>query len=90
MLGAIRTDVHSEEVEALFAHDFATMRESEATLADLWFEYHERRIAAAEKIPRDAALAARVRRDLPPPKSIDFRTISDINTAPAKTRSHSG
>ncbi|MBA2479934.1 MAG: DUF5107 domain-containing protein [Planctomycetes bacterium] len=67
-----------EKVEPLFTQDFATIREGEVTLTDIWFGYHERRIAKAEGIPLDAALTKRVRKDFPPPKRIDFRMIQDI------------
>ncbi|MBM3237964.1 DUF5107 domain-containing protein [Candidatus Poribacteria bacterium] len=49
------------------------IREGEVTLSDLWFEMHEKRIAAAENIAIDAELRQRVRRDYPPPSWLDFR-----------------
>ena len=62
-----------EGVERVFSYDFATIREGEVSLTDLWFAWQEKRIAAAEKIPVDDKLHERVRRDFPPPRFIDFR-----------------
>lgn len=62
-----------DEVEKIFTHNFATIREGEITLTDLWFGYHEQRVATAQKIQVDDALRERVRRDFPPPFNIDFR-----------------
>jgi hypothetical protein len=66
-----------DEVEPLFKHEFTTMREGEGTLADIWFEYHEKRLAKKEGKPVDAALKDRVKREFPPPANIDFRMIVD-------------
>ena len=52
-------------VEPLFDHDFATIREGEVTLTDLWFELHARKLAAAEGVPLDDTLRARARREFP-------------------------
>ena len=60
-------------VEPLFEHFFVSIREGETSLSDIWFEYHERRISAAQGIPQNEALRARVRKEYPPPKTIDFR-----------------
>ena len=49
------------------------MREGEVSLSDLWFGLHEQRVSRAERRPVDAELKARVRRDCPPPRFIDFR-----------------
>jgi len=51
----------------------ADVREGEVTLSNLWFEMHERRIAAVENIPIDDKLRQRVRKDYPPPSWLDFR-----------------
>ncbi len=67
-----------EGVEALFDHEFATIREGEVTLTDLWFAYHERRIARELGMDVDDDVRRRVRRDFPPPRCIDFRmAVSD-------------
>ena len=60
-------------VERVLARDMATVREGETTLTDLWFSWHERRLAAAEGVPVDDALRQRVRKAYPPPSRIDFR-----------------
>ncbi|HPK00260.1 MAG TPA: hypothetical protein PKW60_12305, partial [Candidatus Hydrogenedentes bacterium] len=62
-----------EHVEQIFETEFAQIRECETSLTDLWFAYHEQRIAEAEGIPIDDALRERVRRDYVPPRNIDFR-----------------
>ena len=49
------------------------MREGEVSLSQLWFDFHERRISAAEGLPIDDALRARVRRECPVPQEFDFR-----------------
>lgn len=49
------------------------VREGEVTLSNLWFEIHEKRIAATENLPIDDKLRQRVRRDYPPPSWLDFR-----------------
>jgi tetratricopeptide (TPR) repeat protein len=51
----------------------ADVREGEVTLSNLWFEMHEKRIAAEGNIPIDDKLHQRVRRDYPPPSWLDFR-----------------
>ncbi|HYG77616.1 MAG TPA: DUF5107 domain-containing protein [Planctomycetota bacterium] len=66
-----------DKVTPLFERDFATIREGEVTLTDIWFAYHEQRIAAAEKIPIDDTLRRRVKKEFPPPQKIDFRIISE-------------
>ncbi len=62
-----------EHVEGIFDTEFAQIRECETSLTDLWFAYHENRIADAEGIPVDDALRERVRREHVPPRNIDFR-----------------
>jgi len=61
-------------VEGLFDKSFAAVREGERTLADLWFRYHELRLAEETGTEIDDALRERVRREFPPPYHIDFRT----------------
>ena len=51
----------------------ADVREGEVTLSNLWFEMHEKRIAAAENVPIDKKLRQRVRENYPPPSWLDFR-----------------
>lgn len=64
-----------QKVESIFAeepvvHDLCEGKES---LSHLWFDFHEQRLIAAENVPIDDALRARVRRDFPVPKEFDFR-----------------
>ena len=49
------------------------LREGELSLSELWFRYHETRLSAAEGVPVDDALRARVRREYPVPEHLDFR-----------------
>lgn len=70
-------DGELDKVEALFEREFANVREGELSLSDLWFALQERRVSAAESIPIDDELRARVRRDFPPPRNIDFRMKMD-------------
>lgn len=64
-------------IEQVFSEEFATVREGEVTLTDLWFAYHEKRISLEEHVPINSALRKGVRRDFPPPASIDFRMKDD-------------
>ena len=52
------------------------MLEGEVSLTDLWFGLNEQRLSQAEGKPVDDALKARVRRDFPPPREIDFRMVT--------------
>jgi hypothetical protein len=67
-----------DQIEPLFKQDFATIREGEVTLTDIWFGYHERKLAKAEGVPVDDALRKRVRKDFPPPRHLDYRLIQEI------------
>ena len=66
-----------EELDHFFEGEFATIREGEVTLTDMWFAYQERRLAAAENVPIDHQLRRRVRREFPPPFGVDFRMSAD-------------
>jgi hypothetical protein len=57
------------------------MREGEVSLSQLWFDFHERRLSAAECVPIDDALRARVRQEFPVPKEFDFRMRVDEQTS---------
>jgi len=54
-----------DEVEGLFDHEFATNREGEVTLTDLWFALHEKNLAKQENLPIDDALAPPRSRAIP-------------------------
>ena len=68
-----------DAVERIFAEKPVVndLREGELSLSHLWFEYHERRLSAAENVPIDDALRARVRREFPLPNEFDFRMAVD-------------
>lgn len=52
------------------------LREGEVSLSHLWFAFHEQRLSAAEDVPMDDVLRARVRREFPVPKEFDFRVAA--------------
>jgi hypothetical protein len=64
-------------VAAILATPFVvdTLREGEPLLSDLWFDYHTQRLSAAEGLPVDAALRARVQREFPLAREFDFRMM---------------
>jgi hypothetical protein len=66
-----------EEVEETLQQDFATVREGELTLSELWFGLQEKKLARAEGVEVDEALRARVRKEFPPPYEIDFRMTQE-------------
>lgn len=66
-----------DEVEQVLRGEFAGIREGELTLSELWFALQEQRLARAEGVEVDDALRARVRRDFPPPREIDFRMSAE-------------
>jgi tetratricopeptide (TPR) repeat protein len=57
--------------------DVANIREKETTLSDLWFAWHERRLARERNVAVDAALRRQVRLQFPPPPRFDFRLIAE-------------
>lgn len=73
------------ELESLFGGEFATIREGEVTLTELWYAFHAQRLAATEKIPLDDALRQRVRREFPAPRHIDFRMAHEGQEPRAKS-----
>lgn len=70
---------HFEEVEKLFSYPFATIREGEVTLTDIWFEYHANRLAKAEGKALSDAHRQRAKKECPPPANIDFRLLFEID-----------
>ncbi len=64
---------HEDELEGFFDREFATIREGEVLLTDLWFEWQARKIARAEGRAPDADVLSRVRSTLQPPAHLDFR-----------------
>ncbi len=65
------------EVESILSHDFATIREGEVILTDLWFAWQAKLISEREGVPVDEELLARVRRELTPPRRLDMRTAGE-------------
>jgi len=61
-----------EGVAEFFQHDFAVLREGEQSLRELWFLFHEHRLSVESRTPMTRALRDRVRREFPPPHTIDF------------------
>ena len=64
-------------MESLLEREFVTIKESETSPTDLWFEWQARRISAEKNVALDDALRARVRRELRPPAHLDFRIAKD-------------
>lgn len=56
------------------------LREGDDALTDLWFGYHERRIASTEGCTIDGALRKRVRLYFPPVTTLDFRMAGNTDT----------
>ena len=57
--------------------EIADVREGEILLTDLWFEIHERRLAAEAGGEVTEEIRKRARREFPPPRAIDFRMRAD-------------
>lgn len=66
-----------ELVEDLLEAEFATIREGETLLTDLWYRLQADKIAKEEGIPLSAALMDVVKKTLVPPAAIDFRMKTD-------------
>lgn len=64
---------HLEELEGVFEREYTTIREGEVVLTEMWFDWHEKRLARELGRQVDAAIRKRVRQDFPPPRAIDFR-----------------
>ena len=58
--------------------DIANIREKETALSDLWFGWHEQRVARERGVPIDANLKRLVRREFPPPTRFDFRLNTEV------------
>jgi hypothetical protein len=54
------------------------VRESETVLSDLWFGWHERRLARERGVAIDDDLRRLVRREFPPPARFDFRMDTSV------------
>lgn len=73
---ALRYDDLSE-VEEILSHEFATIREGETMLTDLWFAWQAKLLSEREGVAVDEELMARVRRELTPPHRLDMRTAGE-------------
>ena len=69
-------------VERLLNSEFPRLPFGDATPTEIWFGWHERRLAAKENAPLDAQLHARVRKEFPPPPQLDFRLYGDQQIRP--------
>ena len=65
-------------VLAILDGDFATVREGETLLTDLWFAAHRLQAEEVKGEPLSPAEAAEVDRQYPPPQRIDFRMKIDV------------
>lgn len=80
MIVAAKLALHFNEldkVEEILTHDFASIREGEVILTDLWFSMQAMSISKRENIPVDDELMARVRRELTPPQRLDQRMAGE-------------
>lgn len=80
MMSMGRVALHFNElegVEQILDHDFANIREGEITLTDLWFAWQAKQIGEEQGIPVDEDLQARVRRELTPPRHLDYRMVKE-------------
>lgn len=66
-----------DAVEQALQREYATVREGETVLTDLWFELHARREAQRSGGAVDDALREAVRLRYPPPARIDFRSFNE-------------
>lgn len=66
-------DGRFDELENILDSEFATIREGEFTLSELWYEMQEKKLSVSACTQIDDELRKRVRRELSPPWKIDFR-----------------
>lgn len=64
---------HFEFVEVLFTRHFASIREGELILTNLWFQYHAKKLAMDWGVRVDQTILDEVKAACSPPSSIDFR-----------------
>jgi len=60
-----------DDVERILRREFITVREGEMGLTELWFSMWERRLAGRGPVTKE--IKEKVRREYPPPASIDYR-----------------
>ena len=61
----------------------ADLREGDQALSDLWYDFQIQRLCAEEGLTPDQTLRARVERDFPLPKDLDFRMAGISPATPA-------
>jgi len=79
LIAAAKLALHFDDltdVEDILSHEFATIREGEVTLTDLWFAWQAKLASEREGVPVSEEFNARVRRELTPPLAIDMRMSS--------------
>ena len=66
------------EVASLLAQGLviADLREGDQSLSDLWYDFQIQRLRAEEGLPLDETLRARIEREFPMPKALDFRMVA--------------
>lgn len=74
---ALRYDDLSE-VESILSHEFATIREGEVILTDLWFAWQAKLLSEREGLPMSEELLARVRKEQTPPLRLDMRMAGEL------------
>lgn len=73
---ALRYDDLSQ-VESILSHEFATIREGEVMLTDLWFMWQAKLASEREGVPMSDELVARMRKELTPPLRLDMRMAAE-------------
>ncbi|MGC3953729.1 MAG: DUF5107 domain-containing protein [Propionicimonas sp.] len=76
---------HDAFVDALFEREWATLREGDNTLIDLWFRRQAGRSAAERGVPVSDALLAETRSTLTPPSRIDSRMFRPAAATPRRS-----
>jgi len=64
---------HFDFLETLFHREFASVKEGETRIVDLWYGYHAQRLAHIRNTPLNEELMQEARNLCPPPEGIDFR-----------------
>jgi tetratricopeptide (TPR) repeat protein len=65
------------QMEKILGHEFATIREGEVILSDLWFTWQAKLASEREGIPMSDDLIARMRSELTPPLALDMRMVGE-------------
>lgn len=65
------------QVEQILGHEFATIREGEVILTDLWFTWQAKLTSEREGVAMSDELVARMRKELTPPLRLDMRMAAE-------------